>query len=456
MVTKQISDTSINTMQLTRQIDVAERNLLIQRRHQREAPASDATDPGMGVIFTGNFSHSIPHNLLFDPVLNPADKTLWMIIRANIINPQAPGYVPSRDELAIAMGCAAPTVSRARATLRIGRWMTFLRTVRDDQKRFVGDIYLLHEEPLSLADTLALDEGYIRFLEDQARGSSKSKSNRQLAASMLSDIDRLKSTPVSPTQREMMEQRFTVASKLPSTEPRNSLSFVLGEDGLLEDIGPSQSKNFSPAFRSFRGENAEETPISGGHSKNFAPDSPTQRKIFALGQNSQEKIFALDSSSCSSSYINNKYISMRAREADSNPTDQDALPPRSPGDLANLSPADVLQRHQLGFLVTPESRSQIYVWGFHLAHIPVIARKILRLSLTGQRDVAYQLFGRLVASQHGKTDPIQNLVGFTHSLMTRYETGDFSLDEWGVQAREVIEDRMPWYLLKSEATDAVR
>ena len=147
---------------------------------------------------------------------------------------------------------------------------------------------------------------------------------------------------------------------------------------------------------------------------------------------------------------------MRAREADSNPTDQDALPPRSPGDLANLSPADVLQRHQLGFLVTPESRSQIYVWGFHLAHIPVIARKILRLSLTGQRDVAYQLFGRLVASQHGKTDPIQNLVGFTHSLMTRYETGDFSLDEWGVQAREVIEDRMPWYLLKSEATDAVR
>src|SRR5690606_1835933 len=207
-------------------------------RHQKNV--SDNTDSGMGVIFTGNFHHSIPHNLLFDPVLNPADKTLWLIIRANIVNPQAPGYIPSRDELSIAMGCSAPTVSRARATLRIGRWMTFLRTVRDDQQRFVGDIYLLHEEPLSLADTLTLDEGYIRFLEDQTRGSSASKSNRHLAANMLADIDRLKSSPVSPTQREMMEQRFTVASKLPSTEPRNSLSFVLGEDGLLEDIGPSQ------------------------------------------------------------------------------------------------------------------------------------------------------------------------------------------------------------------------
>jgi hypothetical protein len=434
MVTKQISDTSINTMQLTRQIDVAERNLLIQRRHQKEAPASDATDPGMGVIFTGNFSHSIPHNLLFDPVLNPADKTLWMIIRANIINPQAPGYVPSRDELAIAMGCAAPTVSRARATLRIGRWMTFLRTVRDDQKRFVGDIYLLHDEPLSLADTLALDEGYIRFLEDQARGSSKSKSNRQLAASMLSDIDRLKSTPVSPTQREMMEQRFTVASKLPSTEPRNSLSFVLGEDGLLEDIGPSRRKNFAPAFQSFQAESTEETPISDGHSKNFAPDRPTRSKIFSLGQNRPEKNFALDSSSGSSSYFNNKYISTRAREADRNPADQDAFAtaitwrpckPQSGGAYCNAISL------VFWLLLNPGHRSTSGV--FISLTFPLLLGKFCVYPEMDSAMSPTNCLAVWLPVQHGKTDPIQNLVGFTHSLITRYETGNFALDEWGVQ-----------------------
>ena len=445
--------TNMNPMQINRQIDVAARNLLIQRRKHKDADS----ESGMGVIFTGNFQHAMPHNLLFDPILTPADKTLWLIIRANIINPQAPGYIPSRDELSIAMGCSAPTVSRARATLRIGRWMTFLRTVRDDQQRFVGDIYLLHEEPLSIADTLALDEGYVRFLEDQTQGSSASKNNRQLAARVLADIDRLKSSPISPTQRELMEQRLTVASTLPSTDPRNSLSFAFsgGDSELQEDARTSQSKNFTPAFSTFPTESAAEAPVLGSHSKIFATDDATQSKNFSLGRNSQEKNFPLDSSSCSSSYINNKYISTRAREADLTAMDRSTPSAVSPGELANLGPAGALQRHRLDFLVTPESRSQIYVWGFHIAHIPVIARKILRLPLAGQREVAYQLFGRLVASQHGKTDPIQNIVGFTHSLITRYETGNFSLDEWGVQAREVIEDRMPWYLLKSEATDAI-
>ena len=50
--------------------------------------------------------------------------------------------------------------------------------------RFVGDIYLLHDEPLSLA-TLELDPGYIEFLERLLSGSSKTTRVRQLAANIL-------------------------------------------------------------------------------------------------------------------------------------------------------------------------------------------------------------------------------------------------------------------------------
>src|SRR5690625_7171899 len=86
--------------------------------------------------------------------------------------------------------------------------MTYCRTVRDNKQRFVGDVYLLHEEPLSLQDTLELDPGYIDFLTDQAQQAGGSKQNRQFASALLKDIDRLTELR-SPTQREVIERRLT-------------------------------------------------------------------------------------------------------------------------------------------------------------------------------------------------------------------------------------------------------
>ncbi len=53
------------------------------------------------------------------------------------------------------------TVSRALTILRVTRWLTHCGRVRDRQGRFRGNVYVLHDEPLPLADTLYLDPVYM-------------------------------------------------------------------------------------------------------------------------------------------------------------------------------------------------------------------------------------------------------------------------------------------------------
>jgi hypothetical protein len=425
----------MSAQHLQQRIEFAKANLLRQRR--------DGVDlDSMGVIYTGNHHHSIPNNLLLDPILNPADKLLWMVMRASISNPQAPGYVPSRDDLCKAMNCSSPTVSRARAMLRMGRWMTFCMTVRDDLRRFVGDVYLLHEEPLSLADTLSRDPGYVSFLEDQSAGASASKSNRLFAGQLLNQLEGLRGDPRSPTQLEMMEQRIEVSKDLPS---------FFGSDSASMKPLESHVKNFNVASREGSGAYPVEITDSGGRVKNFNAVEATHVKNFNVGQ-TQGKNLNLDKKyfsrgSCSS-YINNKYISIaRAREADSETGDL-AL-----DDLLTMPIPEVLKRSHLEFLAvdTVESRHK---WLFdHLSSLPIVGRILLKLPEPQRKAVGYQLFGRLIADNEDpeyKSKPIRNLVAFARELVNRSEVGDFALDGLGLLVKEAVEDKQPHFWMKQD------
>ena len=426
-------------VRLQRQVDVAEQTLIHQRS---DGQAIDSES--IGIIYTGNVQHSIPHNLLLDPVLTPADKTLWMVMRAFITNPRAPGYIPSRDQLSAGMNCSRPTITKARNTLRIGRWMTYCRTVRDNKQRFVGDVYLLHEEPLSLQDTLELDPGYIDFLTDQAQQAGGSKQNRQFASALLKDIDRLTELR-SPTQREVIERRLTTAASVPTTDDRISLCFASAyatdEDSAARyGTEPSQGKNFDMAPTRESAEipiKTPETPANVTQGKNFDVGIESQGKNFDMAktaENSQGKKFSLDSSSSSSSYIN-KYISTRARE-DTTPTQPDAQ--------LHVQ----LELAGLGFLVTETTVTKLHAWLPHQAHIPVIGRQLRRLPEHDARLIGYQIFGRLIAELDKVTGVayVRNLVGFSHALVQRLLAGEFSIDEWGNQVREAIEEGEPHFL----------
>jgi chromosome partitioning related protein ParA len=134
--------------ELAKQIAKAESDLIEIRTGD-----IDEQEDGMAVLFTGQWHDSFPRQLVLDQTRSPLEKVTWQAIRLSIDSPSKPGSTPRREELAAMINCSAATVTTARTMLRTCRWITFCKTVRK-QGRFVGDIYLLHDQPLSLEATL--------------------------------------------------------------------------------------------------------------------------------------------------------------------------------------------------------------------------------------------------------------------------------------------------------------
>ena len=113
-----------------------------------------------------------PERMLGDPVLEPVDKTVWMVLRQNAIR----GRFPSYGRIGQAANISSKsTVSRAIVILRATRWLARCmegRTRGAGQRfsRVAGPgaevaVFALHDAPLPVPDTLHLDAGYLAFLQ---------------------------------------------------------------------------------------------------------------------------------------------------------------------------------------------------------------------------------------------------------------------------------------------------
>jgi hypothetical protein len=130
-------------------------------RAQRES-GSPRTDT---MLFMGNRHQSFPILVVQDPVLEPVDKLVWMVIMVQATETGGATAFPSYEYLAkTANVSSASTISRAIAILRATRWLSLCARLREASGRFRGNVYALHDEPLPLADALHLDPGYMEFL----------------------------------------------------------------------------------------------------------------------------------------------------------------------------------------------------------------------------------------------------------------------------------------------------
>ena len=119
--------------------------------------------PAEALLFIGNWNDALPRLLIYDQILEPVDKIVWAVIRTRA-DPQRGTAFPSYATVGrLANVGSEATVSRALAILRVTRWLTHCGRARDGHGRFRGNVYLLHDEPLALADTLYLDQSYMAF-----------------------------------------------------------------------------------------------------------------------------------------------------------------------------------------------------------------------------------------------------------------------------------------------------
>ncbi len=213
---------------------------LIQATIERAQQESGSTHTDT-MLFMGNRHQAFPTLVVQDPVLEPVDKLVWMVIMLQAQETGGSTAFPSYEYLAKKTNVSSTsTISRAIAILRATRWLTLCARLREASGRFRGNVYALHDEPLPLADALHLDPDYMKFLQ-QSLGHHHARV-RLVAKGVLDTIDEdIQEGLDICAQGHPLERRMQAAEAIQQDSPRRYFAFsakvmtqlrnVVGEDG---------------------------------------------------------------------------------------------------------------------------------------------------------------------------------------------------------------------------------
>lgn len=411
---------------LTRQIAKAESDLIEIRTGD-----IDEQEDGMAVLFTGQWHDSFPRQLVLNQTLSPLEKVTWQAIRLSIDSPSKPGSTPRREELAVMINCSAATVTTARTMLRACRWITFCKTVRK-QGRFVGDIYLLHDQPLSLEATLKIDTSYIPFLQQQTQTSSKRL--RGIAGNILKEIDSLRNL-VIPNELDVLANRLQQTSE------------------------SHHSKNFAMAGqRHYESQNSQSEGKASGdkhHNKNLSLDEKldsadifNQSKNFAMAENGlnltptgAKNFFPSRARGSNNNFPNNKNIHI-AQSRDEEPKTVNSTKADSPNPNPEGDPEKTFTLAIQHFPLLASNAIKKYViltFREKEYQLPVIQRMLNKLPEASRDDVLLQYVGRRAASYHGwAKGSLHNPIAFVGELVKLDKQGEFFPDEWALSLKKSI------------------
>lgn len=472
---------------LRQYIAKAEREMMFHKDVGNEAD-------DLAVLFTGNWHDSIPRNIILSQTLLPVEKITWQSIRLTVHQPQQPGSTPKRDDLAMMVNCSPPTITKARQMLRLCRYTTLCSVVRK-KGRFIGEIHLLHDEPLDLGTTIELDPTYIEFVQTLAKAGNKSSRVRKEAAAVLMELNKLGAVPPPQSTSERLGERIDAAARSWASEdkPANKLRAT---DTLHQRKNLSLDQNLNNSAIS---DEFSAVPVDNHQRKNLSPDhflnDFDQRKNLSL---------AVCSSYCGSSkYIN--ILNTCARDNETSETDpaerftpsfgdwqasgnaehfesdhltahdeqgqptQQATPqpPAAPVFLeipaSQLTDSYLELNPELDFNGMPEFRALIARFLPEINHraldryldpalfaiqpqIPFIAKVVNSLSPNKRRDVLFQFLARKAGFIHGWCgDDIANPVGFIKHLVNQIYKGHFVLDNFAAELmRAVRENDRPY------------
>jgi len=140
-------------------------------------PSAARTD---GFLFSGNRHDSVPRALLLDRRLTPLERNTWQVFRL-MLNDDGMTAFPTYEQLRpwlASTPCAGPasheTVARALTILRLTRWLSLVRKRRDPKTgRILGNVYVLHDEPLTPFEAMQLDSDYLQLVSQSLNHAAK-------------------------------------------------------------------------------------------------------------------------------------------------------------------------------------------------------------------------------------------------------------------------------------------
>lgn len=144
----------------------------------------------------------------------------------------------------------ARTVARALTLLRLTRWLSLVRRRRDPKTgRILGNLYVLHDEPLTPFEAMQLDPDYLGLVSQALTHAAKAV--QIVGIHTLKEIaeDPLLSGRMLPTRLQVLAQRMVRHGWMPETYPQDGTDHDSegGREGLLRNAEhPSSESGAGP------------------------------------------------------------------------------------------------------------------------------------------------------------------------------------------------------------------
>lgn len=144
----------------------------VTRRGEAPAPSdsTDDTESLDGLLFLGNPHETVPRALLLDERLGAMDILGWQMIRLLASDDKTTAF-PTYDQLqpllraGVGKVASRSTVARVIAILRLTRWLSLAHRARHETNgRVLGNVYVLHDEPVSPTEATLIDDNYLTFV----------------------------------------------------------------------------------------------------------------------------------------------------------------------------------------------------------------------------------------------------------------------------------------------------
>ncbi|WP_275286827.1 STY4528 family pathogenicity island replication protein [Halomonas elongata] len=251
----------------------------LTQRRGNDASASAVEDDALdGLLFMGNPHETVPRALLLDQRLGAVDVLGWQMIRL-LSNADRTTAFPTYDELEPLLRSGAgqkasrKTVARVIAILRLTRWMTLGMKARNTTNgRMIGNVYVLHDEPLAPAESLSLDQDYIEYVIRCTKHSNKAVATvARLVRDELAESGVLE----VPTRLDVIEQRArhqwesefpaetqASAPQFPMETQANSPSFQRKPRQFPGNESPSSQRKLSPESEAYSAVSIEDAPTT--------------------------------------------------------------------------------------------------------------------------------------------------------------------------------------------------
>ncbi|HHK0217127.1 TPA: STY4528 family pathogenicity island replication protein [Pseudomonas aeruginosa] len=194
------------------------------------AHPTESTPPHDGFLFSGNRHEAVPRALFFDRRLTPLERNAWQVCRL-MLNDDGltawPTYEQLRPWLAVtpcAPKASHETIARALTVLRLPRWLSLARRRRDAKTgRILGNLYVLHDEPLTPFEAMQVDPGYLELVSQALNHASKAI--QRVGQQVLQELtdDPLLNGRTLPTRLQVLTQRLAQHHpNVPDTYPQDA------------------------------------------------------------------------------------------------------------------------------------------------------------------------------------------------------------------------------------------